>query len=98
MPPENPPPDDMILVNKRALIRLILELERQSCFNDWALLHCERALQDLSSRLHGGLPENGFLEAKQRLFNLFLSDVELEGLLTDARLEAWQQEFNTLNH
>jgi|GEM_PF-5731779 len=81
-----------ISVNKNDFIEAVLEWERQEEIQASMLLAYASQLEALSQKVKALLHAERSAMAKQRLYQLFLSDAEWIDLLSDERIQAWQAE------
>jgi|SRR6478609_3405726 len=85
-------PAQTLRVEKEALIKALVELERQEEIQTVIVLDTIQKLETLLQHLKETIHGERTLCAKHKLHQLFLPHSEWISILTDERIEAWQQE------
>lgn len=86
-------PDEIITVNKQALIHAAMELEKQEAYRHFELEAYIEALEALVDKLRDFLTFDRASSVRARLLNQLLPDKVWSKLLSDELLEQWESEW-----
>lgn len=91
MTPEN----EVITIDKQALIRAALEMERQEVYRHLELEEYIENLESTASKLRDFLTIDPAFSARAHLLDLFLPGREWGKIMSDELLEQWELEFQS---
>lgn len=84
--------NDVLIINKQALIQAALELEKQETIQSFLLFHCLDQLEDIHRKLNLILQDTRTTIAKNAFRSLLMKDTDWEKILIDQQMADWEAE------
>lgn len=96
------PNDEVITVNKQALIQAVVELERQEYYRNTLLWEHLTTLESITHNLHNFLIQNPTAQTRGNLLALFQPNPEWSKIISEELIDQWEADFqqeclNSLN-